>query len=181
MKKIIWIISLLLVVCCVARIIYVNKTNDTYHVETEKYKLGEKCTIDDMEYRILESNILTMDELNEKYGLDVKVEKGENAMKRELFVVVKMEVTNASEIDKNVEFNLFFLSGAWCNGPDMSVEVKLNGGISVVKAGETATIYKATFMNQQQFGFNNWKNKARKMKVNLGYISMPREVIMECY
>ncbi|MBR6697841.1 MAG: hypothetical protein IKL73_06180 [Lachnospiraceae bacterium] len=176
-KKLIIIISAVIVVAYFSRVIYVNVNDEFKDIECLVYDMGETCQIDDFTYTVKAFDIYTMYEMEEKFNIDLDDEKDCN----KLYNVVTLDVKNISEDSKicpMVYGEFVMTSGAWRNGTYASSKIN---DVSKLTPGENRTMYVYATNEKVKIGYSNRKEISREMEFNLVRIYYPKEVRLKCY
>ncbi len=177
-KKLVIIISAVIVIAYISRVIYINANCEFNDLEIITYEMGETCQIDEFKYTVKAFNIYTMHEMEEKFGIEFEEGKGWEGY---LYNVITIEAENMGEKQQHSHFawgDFSLQSGAWRNG--IIAEKELNA-TRAFEAGEKRTMYVYTVNSDIKMGSKNWEEKARKMEFNLVRIYYPKEVRLKCY
>lgn len=175
-KKLLIIISALLVIAYLARVIYINANNRFEHTQVSNYEMGETCQMDDFTYTVKAFDIYTMYEMQEKFDIELDEAKD----KETLFMVATVDVEyNGEEKDMNHFVKGYFVmeSGAWRNG----IVFRTLNSMTPFTKGEKRTMYVYATNAEIKIGSSNWEDKAKDMEYTITSICYPKEVRLKCY
>lgn len=153
-------------VCCcsiilvIVYIISAYRIYSKYSIPDEKYiSVGEEFIYKDIQYRLSDMEMLTYDQLSEKY--DVSIDKKDDIYRddRKYFIAV-FDVTAISE-DGSFYIDIFGLHNKYASGNMMSVVEmsQINNGYTInVKKGETTKFVAVASLIDFEFKEDTWSN-----------------------
>lgn len=179
-KKLMIVISALLVIAYLARVIYVNANDKFVYIEAEMYDMGKTCEMEDFAYTVKALDIYDYQEMEKNFNYNVEKEKDED----NLYILATVEVEYKGEEKKICMDGHFFQfeSGVWCAYADSG---KLNNR-SIFESGERRTWYIFATANETNISsaygtLDDWKKKVNELEFTLAFIKYPREVRLKCY
>ena len=177
MKKKITIV----IIVCFFIIIYIirvlNLNNNAFHVKKEMYEMGEICSFNDFQYKILDCEVMDEVTLKNRYDVEYK----EEIPVAVDYIVTTMEITYIGEKETADANRVFYqVSGAWTNGGNTKLKELINKDGFEVKRGQTKVIRTVTNIVEPQLSKKEWKDRYnRKYEIYLS--TLPKEVVLKCY
>ena len=176
MKRRIQIIAvIIIIICIVSRIIYVNVYSDK--VDKYVYEFGEECCFNDIVYKIRSVNVY--DDIEEARQFFEKSQQEENFYEQKI-VVIGVDVTYVGDEEKTtllVSKNRIQI-GACSNG--MWNTARLRKDSELIK-GESKTVYLITSIVNSKYAISkkSWDSPPLE-KCELVLSTYPQAIIMKC-
>lgn len=176
MKRIRIIVSIIIVICISARIIYIN-VDDNNRACKYEYRFGEECCFNDIVYKIQSVNVY--DDIEEAREFFVKSQQEENVYEQKI-IVIGVEVTYVGDEDKTTLYvsKNHIQMGSYTNG--IWNTTKLREDRELIK-GQTKTVYLITSIVNSKYAISNesWNNPPIE-KCELILSTYPQIIIMKC-
>jgi len=161
------IISMIIVIFCIANIIFVNKT---YGIEPKKiYKMNEDVTWNGFTINVKSYEILNADEAEVRYPGSKAVLK-DQATSREGAVIIMKCIFSSDKAEGNLPLGCFHVqSGSWANGLSRDINSLINPEFYKLQVGENEVLLAFEYGNDQyaNFNFEKIKNKKFELVVSL--------------
>jgi len=161
------IISLIVVIFCIANIVFVNIT---YGIEPKKtYKMNEDVTWNGYTINVKSYEILNADEAEARYPGSKAVLK-DQATSREGAVIIIKCIFSSDKVEGSLPAGCFHAeSGSWANGLSREMNSLIDPEFYKLKSGENEVLLAFEYGVQQSsdFDFEKIKNKKYELIVNL--------------
>lgn len=169
--------SLILICLYIGRVAYLNINNKGFRVETEAHKINESFIYSDFQYKMLSFKILSENEMEEEYNIEV-----DDNVKDRLFLLAEFNIKYiGTDTDitcpiyrANMEFD------SWRNGMNSGTVNKINTEDLKYRADEEKTYIYVSTASPLQFTKSEW-TKVRNEKFNLVLGTYPKKVEIQCY
>lgn len=164
------IIFLLCVIYAGIKIVQINK--EYPQVEVVKVDAGEKEAIQqDVEMKVMDVKMLSMNEAELKYGEDFVNEVGQDFSYRIVEVYVSLE--NVGNEEQGIPlYNIYIEKVDYCNGlaPEVFFSVDNESDYITLQGKEAKTVILGYLLYEKQFGEKEWEN----MSVSDFYLTVDR-------